>query len=260
MGFGAGGARDPFNFTQLNGANAFVSTVGKTVADPRPAAGDRVLTIIAAGQSLISNSVDTNYTPTSITKINNINFVDGSTWQAKDPLLGCSTPNGNYLGRMADKLIAGGVCDAVNLVPIGVSGTSITQWIAGGLMQYHLLVAAERCAALGLSPIFLWDQGQSDAGMAQATYQANLQAVIAQPRSRGFNGKWFVAKSTMAVNVTDANIRAAQAAVVNGTNIHAGPDEDTLTGGTNRYDGTHFTAVGADAVANLWKTAIDLIL
>ena len=58
-----------------------------------------------------------------------------------------------------------------------------------------------------------------------------------------------------------ATIRAAQAACVNnGALRYAGPDLDTLTGGTNlQADGTHFTDTGNTSAATLWKTALDVV-
>ena len=60
----------------------------------------------------------------------------------------------------------------------------------------------------------------------------------------------------MATGTIDSTIRAAQAAVVNGTDVLAGPDLDTITTG-ERQDGTHFDTYGADSASTLWKNALD---
>lgn len=93
--------------------------------------------------------------------------------------------------------------------------------------------------------------------MAQATYTANLQSVIAASRTLlGFNVPWFVGKCTYYLGSTDATIRAAQAAVVNGTNIFQGADSDNYVSGTYRYDVHHLTAAGAEAVAADYVTTV----
>lgn len=71
-------------------------------------------------------------------------------------------------------------------------------------------------------------------------------------------------KATQGSTFIDADYASrratAQAAMVNGTTIFAGPDTDTLTGATNRQASlVHFNATGADACATLWKTALDAV-
>lgn len=241
---------------------------GRIVSTPRATVGENTAILVCAGQSMAANSVDTLYTPTHFTKVDNFNIFDGGMYRAADPMLGTtirnSTECGSVWGRLADKLIDAGMFDRVILATIAFSGTSIAKWRSGGVINRRLIIAPQRLAAVGLSvTAFLWEQGGTDCQLStsQATYEAAIDEVIATPRALGFNAPWFVAKETYIGGVTSSAIRAAQSHPVNGTNVFAGPDTDTLTG-TSVYrqaDDTHWKAAGADAAADLWKAALDTV-
>jgi hypothetical protein len=264
-----GSAPDPFTLLPFSTFRSHASIIGKVVVDPRLVAGESTAVFVTGGQSMSSNTVDTPYTPTNATKVDQINVHDGGTYRAVDPLLGCeidTTGNtGTVWSRLGDKLIDGGVFQRVIFIPVGLGGTSADDWNSNQALYNRLVVAGRRAAAVGL-PVtgFLWAQGERDGvlGTAQAAWQASTSGIIAKVRAAGFGAPWFIAKSTYQAGATSATIRAAQAAMVNGTDIFAGPDTDTLTGtSVNRQaDNTHFKAAGADAAAALWKTAIDAVL
>lgn len=241
---------------------------GRTIADPRLADGETTAVLVAAGGSMICNSVDTPYTPTHATKVDNLDLHDGGTWRAIDPLLGCgldaSGNTGNILGRVADKLIDLGVCERVILIPAGLGDTAADDWNSSAELRDRLIVAGRRAAAVGLTvTAFLWVQGERDGvlGTTQSAYEASLTGLIDRVRAAGFAAPWLIGRSTYAAGASSSAIRAAQAAVVNGTDILAGADTDSLTGGTYRQaDVTHWKAAGADAAAALWASAIDAAL
>lgn len=240
----------------------FASRDAKTIRDPRISEGENTAVFIVAGQSQAANYAEPS-TPTNGSKIDQISIDDGGTYAAVDPLLGCNNGSnaGNLFIRVADKLITNGTFDRVILVPCAIGGTSIALWTAGGVLHSRLLAASARCAARSL-PVtaVLWHQGERDGadGMGQSTWEGHFANLLAAFRATGEDCPWIVARSTLQGNKTSSAIRAAQAAVVFGT-VYAGPDTDTLTGGTNRSDGTHFTATGANSAAELWVAAIDAV-
>lgn len=263
-------AVDPFVVTESssNPIGGYRSTNTKTLRTPVIAAGESTGVFVIAGQSTCANSLDGSYTPTNGSKIDNFNIYDGGTYVAADPQLGCTIDTvggvGNLFFRMADKLITTSVFARVIIVPIGVGGSQISEWAPGGAHNKRLIISAQRLAAVGL-PItaFLWMQGETDAalGTVQATYQTALGNVIGTPRALGYNAPWLVGQCTYNSGNTSSAVRAAQAAVVNGTTIYAGADTDTLTGtSVNRQaDNTHFKVAGGDAAAALWRTAVDAV-
>lgn len=260
---GASSAADPFELGIAVG-DAFTRVQGKTMSTPRIAAGESTGVIVVAGQSNAANVVAAFTSPTNASKIDNFNIHDGGTYTAVEPLLGASgNLGGNIFTRVADKLITAGVFARIILVPVAISGTTVAQWMSGGAYNARLTIACRRLAAVGLTPnAFIWMQGESDAGTSQANYTSRLASVIGTPRAIGFNAPWFIGKCTYIAGVVDANVQAAQVAAANGVDIFAGANTDSLTGtAVNRQgDNTHFTGAGAEAAADLWKTALDAVL
>lgn len=259
MRIGGGGAlTDPFKLEYFAPLQAFRETGARTLADPRLVSGERTGVFICAGQSNIANSVDVGYSVTNPTKIQNLNIFDGGVYETVDPLLGCSSTGGSWLGRMGDKLITANIFDRVILVPIGRGGSSVTDWLPSAPLGSCLKTAVTRCAARGYSISgFLWQQGEADAsaGMTQSTYSANLANVIAP----FMMAPWFIGRSTYVSGVTNASIRAACTAAVNGTTVFAGADTDTLNASSRQSDNLHFNASGANSAATLWTTAIESV-
>jgi carbohydrate esterase-like sialic acid-specific acetylesterase len=161
--------------------------------------------------------------------------------------------------RMADKLIDDGVFDRVILANACVGATTILDWVSTPSLHRRLIVAPRRLAAVGLAvSAFLWMQGEGDHGTSQANYASRLATLIGTPRAEAFNAPWLIGLCTYTEGATDANVRAAQAAAVNGVDIFAGADTDTLTGTTiyRAPDNIHFKDGGRTAAGDLWAAAI----
>lgn len=235
---------------------------GRTLRNPTTDAGLRVVVLITAGQSNISNWVGAFYTLSNPTKISNLNIYDGGVYETVSPVLGCDGDEGYWPMRLADSLITGGYCDRVVLVPIAIGATKISSWEPSGQFGDRITVAINRCSALGLpSPLILWQQGEADnsAGTTQAVWSGAFNSMVSYQVSLGNNFNWVVGVSTYS-NVTGAvssAIQAASAAVVNNVNVFAGGNSDTLLGATYRQTGSpHLNATGAAACANLWLNAL----
>lgn len=260
---------DKYNLPDSTGAG-YSTTAGRVGASSSITGGEKTGLIFAAGQSRISNQPTTTpYTPTNTTKVHQINIYDGLVYQMIDPVLGAGGSSGSYLSKLGDALINAGVFQRVIFVPMGIAGTATTQWITGDLRQ-RILVAGRRARALGygapnadLYKAIIWENGQTDVanGVSSAQYQANIITIQGLFAEVGFAVPFFIAQSTMDTNATNSTIRAAQAALVNNSALrYAGPDLDTLTGGTNlQADGTHFNDTGNTSAATLWKTALDVV-
>lgn len=259
-------APDPFVFSEFLDKMGWSDTRSKTIRDPRLNAGETTGVFVVAGQSNATSFAPTPYTPSNAAKVDNLSIYDGGLYSAADPLLGCTIlPGGpgvgNWVGRMADGLISAGIFQRVILIPVAVGGTMAADWNSQGLTK-RLVAAGRRSAAVGL-PItaFLWMQGESDTqnGTSQGAYAASLASIIASPRSEGFNAPWFVGKCTWLNGAVSSPVQAAQAAAVNGIDIFAGANTDTLGAGSRQGDNTHFTDAGSASVAALWVTAIDAV-
>ena len=196
--------------------------------------------------------------------IHNLNLYDGGLYAGADPLLGCQNiPTrgpGNIFTRMADKLITDGKYTDVVLVSVGIGGSPVNAWATDPTLNRRATVGAGRAAAIGLKvSAFLWMQGEADTATSQASYATDLATVISMPRIAGLNAPWLIGKCTYALGAVAPAVQAAQAGIVNGIDIFAGANTDTLTGtAVNRQaDDTHFSDAGAVAAGNLWAAAIE---
>lgn len=234
-------------------------------ASPRITLSESTAVGIFIGQSNFANAVNATLAATNAAKIDCFNVVDGGTYPGTEPLLGCSPGNlGNMALHVADQCISAGIWQRFIMVPIALSGTTFAQW-GSGQWAPILPNAIRRLASVGLTPTLIMQQhGESDniAGTSQADCQLYMGQMIAQARALGVNAPWLIAKCSYIAGATNANVRNAQAAMVNpAAQIYAGPDTDTLTGtAVNRQgDDTHFTLTGAAAAGGLWKNSIDLV-
>lgn len=236
---------------------------GKTLV-ARPKNG--VLTIITTGQSNNSNYCQDAFTPVNAQNIFEIDIANGGFYLGTNPLLGTSGTLSAVALRIADAIISNGRAQNVAIVPIAIAGSPLADWIPGGVHNYRIGIAAQVCAANGLTcDLVFQHQGETDAstGTDAATFTARQRAIVQSYRDAGVSAPFFVSLTTVNNNVSSATIRAAQTnALSDALGIFPGPDTDTLLGAGNRYDGTHFNQGGAIAFASLsvnafnayWKT------
>lgn len=215
---------------------------------------------IAMGQSnAAAYGEGTLFTPINSAKVDSFSTFNGGMFEGKDPGPNVDGPGTSWMYRLADKLITAGVHQRVIIVPLGMGSAACAYFKPNGPLGRFFPSAHYRLAALGI-PItaILWQQGEREGqlGFTQAQYQADLQSVIDHTREVGFSGPWLVGKSTMSGFSTSAAVRAACDAVVNGVDVFAGADTDSLGGANRDAGGTHFSATGVDGAATLWQNAI----
>jgi hypothetical protein len=256
---------------------------GKEVVDATALTGTTRV-IVVTGQSNTTNVVPALYVPANRLGVINFNIGDGGFYRAKsggsiDPLLGCTGfapnlpatspwPNGNWIGQLADQLITAGKATNVIVVPIGVGGSFIADWAAGGSNNPRIAVAFRRMQRAGLVPdVIISGQGESDHGAtSQAAYMASANSMIATFRSFWPTVPIFINVESWAGGSVDPNIANAQAAIVNhSTGIWAGANADALTGNScgaggasacRQSDGLHWSTAGAFSIATAVRAAL----
>lgn len=260
--FGVGGPfNDPYALVDRNPGIGFDKAFGRTLVSPALVPEETTAVIVTHGQSLGANTCQgAIYTPTNSAKVQNFNIYNGGLYLATDPLLGCDSELGNYVTRLADKLIAAGAYRRIILVPIAQDGAKVSEWAPGGKINHRIGATARRLAVVGLTPTFLlWHQGESDYGTSASAYTLSLQGVVQTWRNNGISAPFFVALECWAsggIQAGGAAIRQGQAdACTNGLGIYLGADWDTMDN-TKRYDTTHLNAAGADAAAELDKAVL----
>jgi len=251
---------------------------GKEVVDYTALTGT-TLVLLVGGQSNATNVTPALYVPTNRTGVINFNICDGGFYRAKsgggaiDPLMGCTGdvayglsspwPNGNWPGILADNLITSALATNVIIVPFGVGGSFIQDWASGGSNNPRIGVMAARLTRAGLTPnAILWGQGESNNGVTStAVMTSNLQSMIATYRTYwpSTSIPIFIAKESYINGITDANVTAGQAAVVDhAQGIWAGPDADARGALYRNTDNTHWNTLGASTWASDWQTAMHL--
>ena len=104
----------------------------------------------------------------------------------------------------------------------------------------------------------LWHQGESDFATDAATYAANVRSVIAQVRAAYPDARFYVAQTSLCTGMPSRpETLAAQAGLVDGVQVVAGPNTDRYDAWGDRYDGCHFSSVGARKVARDWAALIN---
>lgn len=262
-------AYNPFGISNLDIAaepgtpdTPFVDTSGRVRVPPL--SSQTTLTLLVAGQSLAANNGDTTtYQPAQTAQVLNLNPYDGLVYQLRDPVLGTSGTMGSWISRLGDLLIEKGVCQRVIFVPIAVDGTAVAEWAPGGDCNQKLVAGLRRVIAAGLNlSAVLWAQGVQDNKLnsTQAYYQQMFYGVMATIRAFS-NCPVFISVQSMFATATNANVTAAQAALVQvGAGTYAGANFDVLGTGSNRKsDGTHLTDAGNAAAAALWLTALQAV-
>jgi hypothetical protein len=224
----------------------------------------RTLVLITMGQSLMANANANTatpvYVPANAAAVDNFNIYDGAAYPfSARPALGCNGDHSNVAPRIADMLINNGKFDRVIVVPIAIGSTIIADWATGNYAG-RFPVAMKRLAAAGITPSMpgvtfaaVWGQGESDTGKgtSQASYAENLRTIVGTIFATGFTGRLFVNIETYNAGTVSPGVQAAQASVVNGTNVFQGGNWDMLGSSYRNPDDTHPNDAGAPLFASL---------
>lgn len=238
---------------------------GRTQVHPDTAKTGNYQAFICWGQSQGTNLGATPHTVTNPTLHFNISLQNGGIYQAADPLLSIPNAGGSIWAQLGDALIDNADYDRVIWLPTNIGSTRIADWRNNGIVNYRIRAACSRILALGIPSNriqILSMIGESDNidNTSQATMEAGYQEIRSLFDTFGLSSSpMWVPQETWVEGATDTNVRAAQAAVVNGTTIKAGPDFDTLDGsyrGTSGAAGTDFDDDGVAEAAVMWRTVL----
>lgn len=245
-------------------SNDTYSLSGRTQVGPS-VLGARAVNLVTMGQSNNNNSIVGTISTTNGSHIYNMSIAHrGALFVAAKPLLTSDLTDDHHKMALADQLISDDLVDDVIISQVTIGGSLSSYWNSSGSLHYRISLAARCCYAGGLDHvprIIDWIQGEADtdSSVSEATYQQNLESVIAMCRGSGLikpgRDKMIIHRCTrLSGNSTiRTGIRAAQVAVCNGVDIIQGADVDTLDG-SYRTDGTHFSVgVGVPGLVSLIK-------
>ncbi len=270
----AGSSDNPYIFGELKRDDVPNNNVGYTVVSGKMLrtsvinTAQKNLVLIVAGDSNTSGTGPSLFTPVNASVVDNFNVYDGANYNCADPLLGCALGGvgvgGNICGRIADLIIASGAFLRVIVVPLGIGGSSIVHWAAGGTFYNKIPAAMRRLADRGITPsgtnmtfALIYMTGANDHATTVSGYVNGYRQVVNKAKDAGFAGRVFVPLYSVAANLASANVRTAQVNLVDNVNYFSGGDLDALASSPNRQgDGTHFSATGQANVASTIAAAI----
>jgi len=186
-----------------------------------------------------------------------VNFSEGHCYVASSPLLGADGNYGESWTLLGIKLVNSGMYSKVILVPVAVGSTSIRQWAPGGSLNRTLLaVIRDAKPHFAFTGVF-WNQGASDFSLHTPgdLYRSELKSLIAMIRAEGVQAPFYITRSSLQLDAgwsEDNPITRAQASLVDGKSIFAGPNTDHDIGEIDRFDGLHFAASGQEKFTDAW--------
>jgi hypothetical protein len=248
-------------FTAKDATDVVRDDLGRLIRHPQktavpcPAQDDSTAVLLLIGQSNAANDQGQRHDGASA---NVINFADGKCYLAASPLLGTEGEFGESWTLLANKLLASKRFEKVVLVPAAVGSTEIARWAEGGDVNRALLRTVESAMSQYKFTHILWHQGETDFRLntPEEAYAQSFRSLLNSLRAKGVLAPIYVSVASYEQRyknwVKDNPISAAQKAVVNGSDILAGPDTDALVGAMDRYDGTHFSATGQEKFTDEW--------
>jgi hypothetical protein len=217
-----------------------------------PVASAKNLNILIIGQSISSNCNEKKYSPVS-----GVYQVDlqGNRVAAKDPFLWADCNSGSIWIPFGRLIIESGLTDEVTLMPIGVAGTKLVEWLPGGIanekMQRALAIAHD--ASIRFDYIFFY-QGSSDIGENPNKYKNQLVQLNRIVRKGTGYVDWLIAQHSRCFDKYDAAIAQVQRSFI-GEPFYAGPNSNQL-GNEYRLDRCHLNQEGQEKMASLWVDAL----
>lgn len=277
---GTTSASDFRNITDPNASGETGDPRGRQEVPCASIPRERLAVIVVAGQS---NSANSAY-PDAAGKFHqtnaavyNFNIGDNKCYRAVNPLLGADGNRQSFALPLGEKLIQSGLYDAVLLVPIGVSGTWIEEWLPQAHHGRRFARAFDGLMIYNLVPTFiLWHQGEANSGWIKnrinqagyvskkvrdalrLSYVNSFLSIALWVRERGVMAPILPAvASKCGSDQTADETRLAQLSLPSPLwKIYQGPDTDALDTSFRFEDGCHFSSSGVLVHAEQWKRTI----
>lgn len=248
-----------FVLSACGGGGGGTSTGSKTVESaPLPVVSAQPpenLNILVIGQSIASNCNQFAYGPSyNVWQIGR----DGSIKPAQDPFEWADCDKGSMWMPLGTRIVGTGIAKQVTFMPIGVGGSKVADWQAGGIAFKKLNDMIALVNKNGIKFDFaIWHQGSADAGMSRSEYSDRLKLVIAYVEQNISIKRWLIGIHSRCGDTFDPEIEAAQRLVADAptSNRYLGANTNLL-GEDLRFDRCHLSQQGQEQAADLWLSAI----
>lgn len=210
------------------------------------------MTFLIIGQSISSNCNQKKFGPEN--GVNQYDF-NGNITKAQDPLIWADCTEGSLWIPMGKELIERKITNQVNLLPIGVSGTKVQDWLPSGKAFPKLERSLDLIVKNKIHiDYILFYQGSSDIGTKPSLYKYNFLQLHHIVKDKLGPIDWIIAAHSKCSGKIDKDIEYIQKSLSYGP-FYTGPDSNIL-GDDYRFDGCHLNERGQIKMANLWVNAI----
>jgi hypothetical protein len=211
--------------------------------------------ILVIGQSISSNCNQFVYGP--VTNVFQIGK-DGAVKAAQDPFEWADCNQGSMWMPLGKKIIESKLADQVTFMPIGVGGSKVSDWQAGGRDFDKLNQALDLVRKKGIAFDFvIWHQGSADYGLPRAEYVDRLLSVIDYVNRNAQVKRWLIGIHSRCSGRYDSEIEAAQRMVGDAADAGRYLGANTnLLGDDYRFDTCHLTQQGQEMAAAMWLESI----
>ena len=221
---------------------------------PCPAQDQDTAVLVVFGQSNAANFQGQRYTGLGDRVVN---FSEGKCYLASSPLLGADGKYGEPWTLLGNKLVSDHLYTKVILIPAGVGSSSVHQWARGSSLNRMLLTVIREAKQHYTITGLLWHQGATDVAQhtSEEAYKSDLMSLIDSLRAEGVTAPFYISRSSLQLSPAwspDNPIARAQAALLDGKSILAGPNTDRDISALDRYDGLHFSATGQEKFTDAW--------
>ena len=176
---------------------------------------------------------------------------------AVDPLKGSDGSKGSVWTRLANLIDP--LRFKITYIPTARGGTSINAWIPTGNLFNNVKTQVESYKTKINIPIthVLWHQGESDINMNPTEYKQKFVAIVNALNLLIEKPSVYICGATYCGGKSSSALLQAQFEL--GDLYNRGPNTDTLTTSVYRYDNCHFSNLGLDKFAEMWKEVLQLI-
>lgn len=176
--------------------------------------------------------------------------LDGSELPFRSPFSWDECADGTLLTSLGQDILRSGMADRVIFMPVGVEGSHIEDWLAGGRAQEKLKLALHEAVSKNIRFEYVLWQGALVDGMISASgYQSNVQRILKVVKMNIVVDKFIISNSiSLRREKFSRNVMHPWDPLVG---RFAGPDLSGL-GNAYRSDDGNFNLLGKRKVAQLW--------
>ena len=215
---------------------------------PQPCPKDAFVMVVF-GQSNSANFVGTRHDPPPDV----LSHYDGKCWRADDPLLGAEGDQGNIAVPLAARLRAG---KPVVVEALGIGSSTVDEWLRGALRPFYDRRAANLKATYPKVDLIVWIQGEKDQGTDPGELRADLESWLRQVRSDFPGARIGITGTSFCLGEFGPSVVAAQRDTANKLGLLYLGETDAFHAREDRRDGCHWSALGAERVADMMAKAI----